>query len=92
MTYGEMTAGRIPSFTSDSPNFVCGEAMAMSQTATRPTPPPIAAPVIRPTTGNGHSLITEYIFASCEESRTFSSRVYETMRDIQLRSAPAQNV
>src|SRR5204863_9119806 len=31
-----------------------------------------------------------YIFASCEESRMFSSRVYDTMRDIQLRSAPAQ--
>src|ERR1051326_380701 len=45
---------------------------------------------MRPTIGSGHSFITAYIFASFAESRTFSSRVYATMRDIQLRSAPAQ--
>jgi hypothetical protein len=47
---------------------------------------------MRPTIGSGHSLMIANIFARSEESRTFSSRVYETMRDIQFRSAPAQNV
>ena len=36
MTYGEMTAGKIPSFTSESPNFDARVAIAMSQTATSP--------------------------------------------------------
>ena len=44
MTYGEMIAGRIPSFTSDKANFESRVAIAISQTDTRPTPPPMAAP------------------------------------------------
>ena len=39
-TNGEMTAGEIPSRASVKPNRVSGAAIAMSQTAARPDPPP----------------------------------------------------
>ena len=52
-TYGEITAGRMPSFTSVKPNTASSAATTMSQTAARPTPPPSAAPWMRPITGIG---------------------------------------
>src|SRR5438067_3422731 len=45
---------------------------------------------MRPMIGSGHSFISANILARCDESRTLSSRVYATMRDIQFKSAPAQ--
>src|SRR6185369_11729694 len=90
ITYGELTAGRMPSFTSDKPNFTSGFAITMSHTGTSPTPPPIAAPCTAPISGTGHSFISANIFASSDESWMFWSRVYETIFDIQLRSARAQ--
>ena len=43
-TYGETTAGRMPSFTSVKPKSVRSSATTMSQMAARPAPPPSAAP------------------------------------------------
>ena len=51
MTKGEITAGMMPSFTSVKPKIASSVAIAMSQTAARPAPPPKAAPWTRPTTG-----------------------------------------
>merc|ERR1719505_106055 len=47
MTWGEITAGITPSFTSDSVMCAVFTAIAMSQQQTRPTPPPMAEPFIR---------------------------------------------
>ena len=46
--YGEITAGRMPSFTSVNPNTALSSATTMSQTAASPAPPPSAAPWTRP--------------------------------------------
>ena len=54
---GEITAGRIPSRTSASEKTVPSAAIAMSAAATRPTPPPIAAPCASATTGFGQASI-----------------------------------
>src|SRR5262245_41071562 len=43
-TYGEITAGRMPSLVSVNPNTAASSAIAMSQMAARPAPPPSAAP------------------------------------------------
>ena len=43
-TYGAMTAGISPSFTSVKPNIASSDATAMSATAASPAPPPSAAP------------------------------------------------
>jgi len=70
-----MTAGRIPSLTSDNPNFASRAAMATSHTATNPTPPPMAAPWIRPMTGTGSSLIAVNMRDIADASRRLSSLV-----------------
>jgi len=44
-TYGLIVAGIRPSLASDSAKVACCEAIAMSQHATRPTPPPNAVQV-----------------------------------------------
>src|SRR5437870_1540070 len=91
ITKGEMTAGRIPSFTSVKPNCTDSTAIPISHAATRPAPPPSAAPCTRAITGFGHFAMARYIPASLRASSMFSSWEYWTMRFIQLRSAPAQN-
>ncbi len=40
ITYGDITAGTSPSLTSVRPNFALSAAIAISQQATSPTPPP----------------------------------------------------
>jgi hypothetical protein len=44
----------MPSFVSEKAKKARSAAMAMSQTATTPVPPPIAGPLMRPITGLGH--------------------------------------
>src|SRR6266850_6868869 len=90
MTKGEITAGRIPSFTSVKPNCTDSTAIPISHAATRPAPPPNAAPWTRAMTGFGHFAIARYIPANLRASSMFSSCEYWTMRFIQFRSAPAQ--
>jgi hypothetical protein len=89
--YGEITAGRIPSFTSVKPKIASSSQTTMSQTAARPAPPPSAAPWMRPMSGTGRVSSAENIRAIARASRTFSSCVYDTIFDIHVRSAPAQN-
>jgi hypothetical protein len=50
---GEITAGMIPSRTSENPNVASSAAIATSEQATRPEPPPRAKPWTRTTTGAG---------------------------------------
>ena len=73
-TYGEMTAGRMPSLTSASEKTVPSAAIAMSAAATSPTPPPIAAPCASATTGFGHASIARSIRAIFCASASFSAR------------------
>ena len=54
-TNGEITAGRIPSLTSENPNTVSGWASATSAQATSPAPPPSACPWAATTTGAGQA-------------------------------------
>ena len=53
MTKGAITAGTMPSRTSLVANCALSAAMAMSQAATRPTPPPSAAPLTMAITASG---------------------------------------
>ena len=55
ITYGAMVAGIRPSLVSVRQNSAVSDATAMSQAATRPTPPANAAPWTRAITGLGHS-------------------------------------
>ncbi len=52
-TYGLITAGISPRRTSERANIAVSAATAISQQATRPTPPPIAAPLTRAMVGWG---------------------------------------
>ena len=54
-TYGPITAGIRPRRTSVVPKVACALATTMSQQATRPVPPPSAAPLTRATVGLGSS-------------------------------------
>ena len=54
-TYGEIVAGMRPSLLSLNAKVASTAAIAMSQQATRPTPPPNAAPCTRATVGFGSS-------------------------------------
>src|SRR6266542_4112718 len=74
-TYGDTTAGRIPRRTSANAKNASFEATAMSVTATRPAPPPIAAPLTRARSGIGSSSSWRYICASARESAMFCSRL-----------------
>mmetsp|Transcript_114194 Transcript_114194/g.368945 ORF Transcript_114194/g.368945 Transcript_114194/m.368945 type:complete len:255 (+) Transcript_114194:186-950(+) len=47
ITWGEITAGMTPSFTSESVACAVRTATTMSQAATRPTPPPMAEPFMQ---------------------------------------------
>ncbi len=60
-TKGEMTAGMIPSFTSENPKTASGAAIAMSAQATSPEPPPRTYPCARTTTGAGQESIASII-------------------------------
>src|SRR6202521_4025386 len=90
-TYGEITAGTRPSFASVSENVAVCVATAMSQHATRPTPPPYAAPCTRATVGLRKCAMVRMSAASPIASRRFSSIENPAMRFIQFRSAPAEN-
>src|SRR6185437_15494014 len=60
-TNGEITAGTIPSLTSEKPKTASGAATAMSVQQTSPEPPPSAYPCTRPTTGAGQESIASSI-------------------------------
>ena len=91
ITYGEMTAGAMPSFTSLKARRALSAAMTMSQTAIKPTPPPIAVPLTRATTGQGKLLMVSKRSARRSESVKFCSCVNVADAFIILRSAPALN-
>src|SRR5688572_504271 len=90
-TYGETTAGRMPRRTSEKAKVASRDATAMSATATRPAPPPIACPWTRASSGIGRASRAPNISASARESVTFSSSVRSAVERIQATSAPAQN-
>src|SRR5438874_6141182 len=87
-----MTAGMIPSFTSEKAKTVSGAAIAMSAAATRPAPPPSAWPCTRATTGAGQPSIASSIARSAFASATFSSYERSTEERIQSTSAPAEKL
>ena len=70
---GEITAGMIPSFTSENANTARSWATAMSAHATRPAPPPSAWPWTAATTGAGQVSIASSIRRSAFASATFAS-------------------
>ena len=74
-----------------NPNIACSDAIAMSDAATSPAPPPNAFPCTRATTGFGHSAIARQSAAAAAASRRFSSSLKPAARRIQSRSAPALN-
>ncbi len=80
-----------PSFTSESENPASCVATAMSQQATRPTPPPNAAPCTRAMVGFLRWAMVRIRAPSPIASRRFSSIEKPAIRFIQLRSAPAEN-
>src|SRR6266480_2938169 len=87
-----MTAGMIPSFTSEKAKTASGAAIAMSAAATRPAPPPSAYPCTRATTGAGQPSIASTIARSALASATFSSYERSTDERIQSTSAPAEKL
>src|SRR5215470_13668090 len=87
-----MTAGMIPSFTSENAKTASGAAIAMSAAATRPAPPPRAWPCTRATTGAGQPSIASSIARSPFASATFSSYERSTEERIQSTSAPAEKL
>ena len=86
-----MTAGISPSRTSDRLKLAASDAIAMSQQATSPTPPPNAAPWTRATVGLGRKLSTRINSARAPASARFSAWLYP-IRCIQPRSAPAEKL
>ena len=60
-TNGEITAGTIPSLTSEKPKTASGAAIATSVQHTSPEPPPSAYPWTRATTGAGQESIASSI-------------------------------
>ena len=87
-----MTAGMIPSFTSEKAKTASGAAIAMSAAATSPAPPPRAWPCTRATTGAGQPSIASSIARSAFASATFSSYERSTEERIQSTSAPAEKL
>ena len=73
MTYGEITAGTSPSLTSLSENFADSTPIAISQHATRPTPPPYAAPLTRAIVGLDRKFSVRISAASRSASSRFSA-------------------
>src|SRR5436190_22548446 len=88
-TNGLINAGTMPSFTSVNPNCAFSVAMLISHAATRPEPPPSAAPWTRAMTGLGQRTIVKNISIAVSASRRFSSGVNLATRLVQFRSAPA---
>ena len=89
---GEMTAGMIPSFTSENANTARGSAITMSLHATSPMPPPSAWPWTSATTGAGQPSIASNIRRSAFASATFASRSRSAEARIHSTSAPAQKL
>ena len=87
-----MVAGIRPSLTSEKANFAPLTATAMSQAATMPAPPPMAAPSTMAQVRAGISCRALSIFASPMASSRLSLSDQRTASDIQARSAPALNV
>ena len=92
MTNGEMTAGASPSRTSVSAKLAASLATAMSQQATRPTPPPRAAPWMRPTIGLGHASMASKKPAIFMASAALSTLPKWAIDFIHWMSAPAQKL
>ena len=89
---GEITAGTIPSFTSEKANTALSPATAMSAQATSPAPPPRAWPWTRATTGAGQRSIASSMPRRALASATFASKSSSTEPRIQSTSAPAQKL
>ena len=89
---GEITAGMIPSFTSENAKTARGSAIAMSEHATSPQPPPSAWPCTRATTGAAQDSIASSIFRNAFASATLSSKERSTDERIQSTSAPAEKL
>ena len=79
---GEMTAGTIPSFTSENANIVARSASTMSLHATSPMPPPSACPWTAATTGAGQPSI-----ASSMRRSAFASATLPRSRDRRRRAS-----
>ena len=89
---GEITAGTIPSFTSEKAKTASTAATAMSEHAISPQPPPSAWPWTRATTGAGQRSIASSIRRSASASATLSSYERSTAARIQSTSAPAEKL
>src|SRR4029079_3348411 len=89
---GEITAGMIPSFTSEKAKTVSGAASAMSGAATSAAPAQRESPCTRVTTGAGQPSIASSIARSAFASATFSSYERSTEERIQSTSAPAEKL
>ena len=87
-----MVAGIRPSLTSEKANFAPLTATAMSQAATMPAPPPMAAPSTRATVRAGTSCRALSIFARPMASSRLSPSDQSAASRIHARSAPAQKV
>src|SRR6478609_2950629 len=87
-----MTAGMIPSFTSEKAKTASGAAIAMSAAATSPAPPPRAWPCTRATTGAGQPSIASSIARNAFASATLSSYERSTDERIQSTSAPEEKL
>ncbi len=81
----------MPSFTSLKASRALSTAMTISQTASKPRPPPIAVPLTRATTGQGKVLIVSKRSARRSASSRFCSCVNVAEAFIIFRSAPALN-
>src|SRR5579875_3527103 len=86
---GRDHGGAIPSLTSLKAKRALSAAIAISHTAINPTPPPIAVPLTRATTGQGQLLIVSSRSARRSASSRFCSSVKVIASFIALMSAPA---
>ena len=86
-----MSAGRIPSRTSESAKTLSSEATTMSQAAASPTPPPKTLPWTRATTGFGRSASEWKRPPSRVASARFCSKLADAEAFMAAMSAPAQN-
>ncbi len=87
-----MVAGIRPSLTSEKAKRAPSTATAMSQAATMPAPPPMAAPSTRATVSAGTSCSAFSILARPMASSRLSLSDQSAAERIQFRSAPALNV
>ena len=88
-TYGPITAGARPSFTSERQNWALMSQNWISQAQTSPTPPPKTAPLTSATVGIASRSRRASMAANARASARFSASLASPSRRIQFRSAPA---